>query len=162
MLSEPALVAPLASRFQEASPLPPEGDLSRISKDSPQFSSLPVKLNTCPSFFLLCVLRIVSPWQTIFFLLRVLPILSLFFPFILQTKYSPSKKISDHMRTTRWSSSPRAKSARAVTGRRCPHSGKGEDFLTCQPDFFTETAVTPERKGKKLFPRWEINRHAEG
>ena len=66
-----------------------------------------------------------------------------------------------------WLSSPRpkglcAESARAVTGRRCPHSGKGEDFLTCQPDFFTETAVTPERKVEKWFPRWEINRHAEG
>ena len=59
-------------------------------------------------------------------------------------------------------SSPRAESARAFTGRRCPHSGKGEDFLTCQPDFFTETAVTPERKVEKWFPRWEINRHAKG
>ena len=40
-------------------------------------------------------------------------------------------------------SSPRAESARAFTGRRCPHSGRGQDFLTGQPDFFTETAVTP-------------------
>ena len=40
----------------------------------------------------------------------------------------------------------RAESARAVTGRRCPHSGKGGDFLTGQLNFFTETAVTPERK----------------
>ena len=56
----------------------------------------------------------------------------------------------------------RAESARAVTGRRCPYSEKGEDFLTGQPDFFTETAVTPERKVEKSFPRWEINRHAEG
>ena len=31
-----------------------------------------------------------------------------------------------------------------------------------QPNFFTETAVTPERKVEKSFPRWEINRHAEG
>ena len=31
-----------------------------------------------------------------------------------------------------------------------------------QPNFFTETAVTPEQKVKKWFPRWEINRHAEG
>ena len=53
-------------------------------------------------------------------------------------------------------------SARAFTGRRCPHSGKGEDFLSHQPNFFTETAVTPERKVEKWFPRWEINRHAEG
>ena len=56
----------------------------------------------------------------------------------------------------------RAESARAVTGRRCLHSGKGEDFLTGQPDFFTETAVTPERKVETSFPRSEINRHAEG
>ena len=59
-------------------------------------------------------------------------------------------------------SSPRAESARAVTGRRCPHSGRGEDFLTGQPDFFTETAVTPEQQVEKSFPRSEINRHAEG
>ena len=26
----------------------------------------------------------------------------------------------------------RAESARAVTGRQCPHSGVGEDFLACQ------------------------------
>ena len=56
----------------------------------------------------------------------------------------------------------RAESARAVTGRRCPHSGGGEDFLTGQLIFFMETAVTPERKVEKSFPRWEINRHAEG
>ena len=43
-----------------------------------------------------------------------------------------------------------------------PKSGKGEDFLTGQPDFFTETAVTPERKVEKSFPRWEINCHGEG
>ena len=55
-----------------------------------------------------------------------------------------------------------AESARAVTGRRCPHSGKGEDFLTGQPDFFTETAVTLEQKVEKSFPRWEINCHAKG
>ena len=59
-------------------------------------------------------------------------------------------------------SSPRAESARAVTGRQCPHSGRREDFLTGQPDFFTETAVTPDRKVEKSFPRWEINRHVEG
>ena len=38
----------------------------------------------------------------------------------------------------------RAESARAVTGRRNSYSGRGEDFLTGQPDFFTETAVTSE------------------
>ena len=51
----------------------------------------------------------------------------------------------------------RAESARAVTG-----SEEGEDFLTGQPDFFMETAVTSELKVEKWFPRWEINRHAEG
>ena len=56
----------------------------------------------------------------------------------------------------------RAESARAVTGRRSPHSGEGEDFLTGQIIFFTETAVTPERKVEKSFPMSEINRHAEG
>ena len=55
-----------------------------------------------------------------------------------------------------------AESARAVTGRQYPHSGRGEDFLHRQPNFFTETAVTPERKVEKSFPRWEINRHVEG
>ena len=59
-------------------------------------------------------------------------------------------------------SSPRAESARAFTGRRNSYSGRGEDFLTGQPNFFTETAVTPERKVEKWFPKWEINRHAEG
>ena len=59
-------------------------------------------------------------------------------------------------------SSPRAESARAFNGRRNSHSGRGEDFLTGQLDFFTETAVTPERKVEKWFPRWEINRHVEG
>ena len=56
----------------------------------------------------------------------------------------------------------RAESARAFTGRQNSHSGRGEDFLSRQPNFFTETAVTPERKVEKSFPRWEINRHVEG
>ena len=59
-------------------------------------------------------------------------------------------------------SGPRAESAGAVTGRRCPHSGEGEDFLMGQLNFFTKTAVTPEPKVEKSIPRWEINRHAEG
>ena len=56
----------------------------------------------------------------------------------------------------------RAEKARAFTGRQNSHSGRGEDFLTGQLNFFTETAVTPERKVEKWFSRWEINRHAEG
>ena len=35
------------------------------------------------------------------------------------------------------------------------YSRKGEDFLT-------ETAVTPDRKVEKSFPRSEINCHGEG
>ena len=56
----------------------------------------------------------------------------------------------------------RAESARAFTGRRNSRSGRGEDFLSRQQNFFTETALTPERKVEKSFPRSEINRHAEG
>ena len=56
----------------------------------------------------------------------------------------------------------RAESARAFTGRRNSHSGRGEDFLSRQQIFFTETALTPERKVEESFPRSEINRHAEG
>merc|ERR1712016_255079 len=48
--------------------------------------------------------------------------------------------------------SPRAESARAFTGRRNSYSGRGEDFLTGQPNFFTETTVTPKRKVEKWFP----------
>ena len=41
---------------------------------------------------------------------------------------------------------PCAESARAVTGRRCPHSGVGEDFLVHRPGPITKTGVTRERK----------------
>ena len=41
---------------------------------------------------------------------------------------------------------PCAESARAVTGRRCPHSGVGEDFLGHRPSPLTKTGVTRERK----------------
>ena len=34
--------------------------------------------------------------------------------------------------------------------------------MSRQPDFFTETAVTPERKVEKSFPRWEMNGYSEG
>ena len=42
---------------------------------------------------------------------------------------------------------PRAESARAVTGRRCPHSGRGDDFLSRQPDFFTESRKIVSKVG---------------
>ena len=81
---------------------------------------------------------------------------------ILETPSRQREQTSILRRSRNASSSPRAESTRAVTGRRCPHSGRGEDFLSRQPDFFTETAVTLDRKVEKLFPRWEINRHVEG
>ena len=50
----------------------------------------------------------------------------------------------------------RAESARAVTGRQCPHSGEGEDFLTRRPGFFffTKTAITRKQKVEKSLPTW--------
>ena len=77
-------------------------------------------------------------------------------------EYQIASRCNQAARASQRLSSPHAESARAVTGRRCPHSGRGKDFLSRQPDFFTETAVTPERKVEKWFPGWEINRHAKG
>ena len=59
-------------------------------------------------------------------------------------------------------SSPRAESARAVTGRRNSHRWEGGRLFEPSAGFFTETAVTLEQKVEKSFPRWEIKRHAEG
>ena len=47
----------------------------------------------------------------------------------------------------------RAESARAVTGRQCPHSGEGEDFLTCQPGFFYENSCKLGMESRKLVPK---------
>ena len=60
----------------------------------------------------------------------------------------------------RWACALRALGLLLADGT--PTGGRGEDFLSRQLDFFTETAVTPERKVEKSFPRWEINRHGEG
>ena len=95
--SEPALLAPLASRFQEASPLPPEEDLSRKSKDFPPFYSLPVKqaltsqifnFSIFPSFVFSDLFLLDRPF---FYLLRVLPIRSPFFSFYKPNILSPKK-----------------------------------------------------------------------
>ena len=45
-------------------------------------------------------------------------------------------------------SSPRAESARAVTGRRCPHSGVGEDFLAHWPVFLWKGPFLGNQKSK--------------
>ena len=43
----------------------------------------------------------------------------------------------------------------------CALRARGKTF-DGSTKFFTETAVTPERKVEKSFPRSEINRHGEG
>ena len=90
-------------------------------------------------------LRILLPSPTVFYCLTTMPML------VIKTLFLSSPRAGLH-----------AESARAFTGRRNSHSGRGEDFLTGQLNFFTETVVTPERKVEKSFPRWEINCHAEG
>ena len=44
-------------------------------------------------------------------------------------------------------------SPRAVTGRRWPHSGKGEDFLTGQPGFFYENGCNSGTESRKIDPK---------
>ena len=56
----------------------------------------------------------------------------------------------------------RAESARAVTGRRCPHSGEGEDFLPRQMGPLTKTVVTQKRNVKKSIRRCQNDRNTEG
>ena len=46
-----------------------------------------------------------------------------------------------------------AESARAVSGRRCPHSGKGEDFLTGQPDFFNRNSCNFGTESQQIVPK---------
>ena len=50
-------------------------------------------------------------------------------------------------------SSPRAESARAVTGRQCPHSGVGEDFLARRTDVLFLECVNSESKRRKINPK---------
>ena len=44
----------------------------------------------------------------------------------------------------------RAESARAFTGRRNSHSGRGEDFLTGQPDFFYGNSCNSGTESRKI------------
>ena len=43
--------------------------------------------------------------------------------------------------------------ARAFTGRQCPHSGRGEDFLTGQPDFFYGNSCNSGTESRKIDPK---------
>ena len=59
----------------------------------------------------------------------------------------------------------RAESARAVTGRRCPGSGVGEDVLDVDRFFFYEKGYNSEAKSRKIdlkVRNREIDRLAEG
>ena len=47
----------------------------------------------------------------------------------------------------------RDESARAVTGRRRPHSGEGEDFLTGRPDFFYENCCNSGMESQNIDPK---------
>ena len=47
----------------------------------------------------------------------------------------------------------RAESARAVTGRRCPHSGVGEDFFCVSAVFFYKNGSNSETKCRKIDPK---------
>ena len=55
-----------------------------------------------------------------------------------------------------------AVSAKAVTVRRCPHSGVVEDFLARQPVFVTKMTVTQKPKVEKSIPRCEMGRLSKG
>ena len=80
-------------------------------------------------------------------------------------KLQPILELSNYPARARSARARRARALRALgllLADGTPTGGRGEDFLSSQPDFFTETAVTPERKVEKLFPRLENNRHAQG
>ena len=59
-----------------------------------------------------------------------------------------------HSQFLRCLSSPRASSARAVTGRRCPHRGMGEDFLARRPGSPHENGRNSETKSRKGEKNW--------
>ena len=50
-------------------------------------------------------------------------------------------------------SSSRAESTRAFTGRRCPHSGVGEDFLARRPGSPHENERNSETKSRTIDPK---------
>ena len=46
-----------------------------------------------------------------------------------------------------------AESARAFTGSRCPHIGRGEDFLTGQLNFFYGNCCNSGTESQKIVPK---------
>ena len=59
-------------------------------------------------------------------------------------------------------SSPRAESARAVTGRWCPHSGVGEDFLVRLPFFLSKLPELGNEKStnRSQSAKWTVSSRA--
>ena len=59
---------------------------------------------------------------------------------------------SVHKTTMQWKQAviQHAQNTRAVTGRRCPHCGVGEDFLARRPFFFYENGRNLETKTRKI------------
>ena len=57
---------------------------------------------------------------------------------------------NNHFSYARMPEEPRA---RAVTGRRCPHSRVGEDFFARWLGFFYENGSNSEKKSQKIDPK---------
>ena len=95
---------------------------------------------------------------------------SCWFPCCLQVKMR--SVLTSSFVSLKWFSSPhakragpkglRAESARAVTGRRCPHSGEGEDFLSRQPDYFYGNSCNSGTESRKIAPKVENERSFRG
>ena len=77
-------------------------------------------------------------------------------------KISILKSIIQPTREARGPEGPAMRALGLLLADGAPTVGRGKTFWRVSWIFFTETAVTPERKVEKWFPRWEINRHAEG
>ena len=65
-------------------------------------------------------------------------------------EYQIASRCNQAARASQRLSSPHAESARAVTGRRCPHSLKGEDFLTSPPGFFYGNSCNSGTESRKI------------
>ena len=63
-----------------------------------------------------------------------------------------SMKYVLHMDVTNYPvrAGPRVESARAVTGRQCPYSGEGEDFLAPRLFFFYKNGHNSGTKSRKI------------
>ena len=76
--------------------------------------------------------------------------------------FSKGRKLSSPRAKRAGPKGPRAESARAVTGRRCPHSGVGEDFLERRPGSPHENGCNSGTKSRRLDPKVPTGANAEG